>query len=90
MGYEQLYNEFNIAPPFEASFTLDSQPTYAIIGALISLLLLSMSTTVTSSKTFANTNFIIKFISFAIVSAVTALFCGITAVFTSNSFGVYI
>ncbi|EDO15368.1 hypothetical protein Kpol_460p3 [Vanderwaltozyma polyspora DSM 70294] len=87
MSYEQLYNEYTLSRAFEPVFALESQPTMAIVASLISLVLVSLSILVMKSK---NHSIVVKFIIFSIISAIASLFCGITTVFTTNSFGVYV
>ncbi|CCH61099.1 hypothetical protein TBLA_0E00380 [Henningerozyma blattae CBS 6284] len=86
MGYEQLFREYSQSTPISPSYKLESQPTYAIIACILAVLFISLGLTISSSKS----NFAVKLILYTTVSALGSLFCGLSAVFASNSFGVYV
>ncbi|CCD26878.1 dolichyl-diphosphooligosaccharide--protein glycotransferase subunit NDAI_0I03100 [Naumovozyma dairenensis CBS 421] len=86
MAYEELYREFNDTVPFQPIFQLATQPKFAIIASIISLLLITLSLSVSSSEK----HFMTKLIFCATINIMASGFVGIAAVFAANSFGVYV
>ncbi|QHS73124.1 dolichyl-diphosphooligosaccharide--protein glycotransferase subunit SPAR_G00340 [Saccharomyces paradoxus] len=86
MTYEQLYKEFHSTDSFQPFIRLDTQPKFAICGVLVTLAVLSSALFTVGSKS----SFIKKLFLYTILSVTGSLFAGLTTVFASNSFGVYV
>ncbi|CAI1981440.1 hypothetical protein SEUBUCD646_0G00570 [Saccharomyces eubayanus] len=86
MSYEQLYKEFHSTDSFVPFIGLNTQPKYAICGLLITLTLISSACFVVGSKS----SFLKKFFLYTLLSIIGSLFAGLTTVFATNSFGVYV
>lgn len=86
MDYAQLLREFKTSEPFEAPFALDSQPKYAVLSLIISLMVISLALATAWSKR----SFPVKLIIYTVLSFIGSLFCGSAAVFLANSWGVYV
>ncbi|EJT42443.1 OST5-like protein [Saccharomyces kudriavzevii IFO 1802] len=81
-----LKKEFHSTNSFEPFIDLDTQPKFAICGLLVTLVLISSALFIVGSKS----SFVKKFFLYTILSVIGSLFAGLTTVFASNSFGVYV
>ncbi|CAI6510070.1 BAF_HP2_G0017780.mRNA.1.CDS.1 [Saccharomyces cerevisiae] len=86
MTYEQLYKEFHSSKSFQPFIHLDTQPKFAICGLIVTLAVLSSALFTVGSKS----SYIKKLLFYTILSVIGSLFAGLTTVFASNSFGVYV
>ncbi|WBF12658.1 hypothetical protein N7582_001967 [Saccharomyces uvarum] len=78
--------EFHSTDSFVPFIDLNIQPKFAICGLLITLTLISSAFFVVGSKS----SFFKKFFLYTILSIIGSLFAGLTTVFATNSFGVYV
>lgn len=81
-----LQKQFKTLPEFESFIPLETQPRYATIALVISLIFIFTALGTISGK---KSHFIADFFKFTFLSLLGSLFFGIATVFLTNSFGVY-
>ena len=79
--------EYHSTSPIQTFIPLIAQPKYAIIAALLSILFISASLVVVSNK---DRSFVQRLSIYVLSSAIGSVFFGMAAVFSSDSFGVYV
>ncbi|CCK68491.1 dolichyl-diphosphooligosaccharide--protein glycotransferase subunit KNAG_0B00420 [Huiozyma naganishii CBS 8797] len=89
MAYEELFKDLQSTATVGPIIALDLQPRYAMVAAIVTLLLGSFALVVLYSNE-GNKLSLSKISKYTLLSGLASVFFALATIFTSNSFGVYV